>query len=230
MATTIESIILPLALKEIDTKLWKPTPQEESSRITIWHCHKSKTVISVTFWSWHMQYNVLVQHNYEISWANGHYLPYFFNTAWVSNWTRVNLSMQINRAYCIKISIWTWVILGHEINQTPGLKLRIYFNYSHLSLGHRLGLQEHSPCDHLIACWRCKGTLITEVFSGVSRQETPQRKCRDGNGILLIWNSNNICNKSTHRVQICLTEAAHYPHIAQIGFGELAWWSSSPNI
>ena len=34
----------------------------------------------------------------------------------VSNWNWVNLPIQINRAYCQRVLIWTRVILGHKIN------------------------------------------------------------------------------------------------------------------
>ena len=59
------------------------------------------------------------------------------NTAWVSNWTQVNLPIQINRAYRNSLDfspvlIWTQVILGHEINKAPGLKSRYIQKYAEM--------------------------------------------------------------------------------------------------
>ena len=47
-------------------------------------------------------------------------IPLSLNTTQVSNWTRFNLPIQINRAYSNSLnfnplSIWTRVILAHEI-------------------------------------------------------------------------------------------------------------------
>ena len=43
------------------------------------------------------------------------------NTAWVSNWTQLNLPIQIEKStsFCLDfnlILIWTWVIMDHEID------------------------------------------------------------------------------------------------------------------
>ena len=114
-------VITPEGTQEEELRTWESIIADWAAWIMLWH-HDFPTDTSIQYVHSQEMNQMRGSNCIEVVknlHVNRHRIS--SNTAQVSYWTRINLPIQINRAYTNSLdfnllSIWTRQILGHEIN------------------------------------------------------------------------------------------------------------------